>query len=86
MQFIHIDAVGEYKPGDLPPEGYNEWHEWARVQKKAGIRQERCGLCSLWRTPQEMSDSILESHNWDQYGNEVIVKSPVCLKCHAKKS
>lgn len=24
-----------YKPGDLPPTGYLEWHEWAEVQRKA---------------------------------------------------
>ena len=36
-----VCVAGEYKPGDLPPEGYLEWHEWAEVQRKAGIKQIR---------------------------------------------
>ncbi len=47
-----ILIAGEYKPGDHPPDGYLQWHEWARVQHKAGLRQRRCS-CGLWRYPQE---------------------------------
>jgi len=47
-----------YKPGDQPPEGYLEWHEWAEVQRKAGIRQQMCGRCARWKTPQELSDIV----------------------------
>lgn len=43
-----------FKPGDLPPSGYLEWHEWADVQRKAGIRQTVCTKCGIWRTPQEV--------------------------------
>lgn len=44
----------DFKPGDLPPEeGYLEWHEWAEVQRKAGIKQSVCTNCGNWRTPQE---------------------------------
>lgn len=28
-----------YKPGDLPPEGYLQWHEWAEAQRKAARQQ-----------------------------------------------
>ena len=42
-----------FKPGDPPPTGYLEWHEWAEVQRKAGIKQSMCTRCGLWRTPQE---------------------------------
>jgi hypothetical protein len=42
-----------FKAGDPPPEGYMEWHEWARVQHRAGLRQRRCWSCGLWRFPQE---------------------------------
>ena len=50
---IYIDIMPEFKPGDLPPSGYLEWHEWADVQRKAGIRQHRCKSCGKWVTPQE---------------------------------
>ena len=46
-----------FKPGDPPPEGYRQWHEWAGVQRAAGIQQVQCGACKLWRTPQEMMGS-----------------------------
>ena len=31
-----------YKPGDPRPDGYIQWHDWARVQFTAGRRQRRC--------------------------------------------
>lgn len=52
---VCVLVMPTYKPGDLPPEGYLQWHEWADVQRKAGIRQVQCPTCSLWRTPQELS-------------------------------
>ena len=45
----------KYKPGDLPPTGYLEWHEWAEVQRKAGIKQRQSAKCGLWKTPQELA-------------------------------
>ena len=42
-----------YRPGDPPPEGYSEWHEWAQTQYRAGLRQRRCQTCLRWRFPQE---------------------------------
>lgn len=44
----------DYKPGDLPPEGYLEWHAWAEVQYKAGIPQSYCSNCGKYHTPQEL--------------------------------
>lgn len=41
------------KPGDQPPQGYGEWHEWARVQYRAGLRQARCSGCGKYRFPQQ---------------------------------
>ena len=26
----------DFKPGDLPPDGYLAWHEWAEVQSRKG--------------------------------------------------
>jgi ribosomal protein S27AE len=44
-----------YKPGDPRPDGYLNWHAWAEVQDKAGLRQKRCNRCGLWRFPQELN-------------------------------
>jgi chemotaxis protein histidine kinase CheA len=41
------------QPDDPPPEGYLAWHEWARYQHRAGLRQRRCPVCCLWKFPQE---------------------------------
>ena len=70
-----------YAPGDLPPEGYLEWHEWAEVQHKAGIKQVQCGHCGLWQTPQELSTEVIEYQTKDRRGKAVTVRSPVCSKC-----
>ncbi len=70
-----------YAPGDLPPEGYLEWHEWAEVQHKAGIKQVQCCRCGLWQTPQELSDEVMEYQAEDRRGKAVTVRSPVCRKC-----
>ena len=53
LPFI-IDIVDTYKAGDPEPEGYREWHEWAKVQHKAGLRQAKCSRCGLWEFPQSM--------------------------------
>jgi len=42
-----------FKPGDPAPSGYLAWHEWARVQYRAGLRQSRCACCGCWFFPQE---------------------------------
>ena len=48
-------TVGQHwEPGDQPPSVYNDWHEWANVQHRAGLRQARCGFCGLWKYPQEL--------------------------------
>ena len=51
-----LTVAGDYKPGDQPPTGYIDWHEWAEVQHKAGLRQKECGRCGKWKYPQELSD------------------------------
>ena len=50
---IHVDIISFFKPGDPAPSGYNEWHEWAKVQCKAGLRQSQCPTCNRWYFPQE---------------------------------
>jgi hypothetical protein len=51
--FACILVMLEFKPGDMPPSGYLEWHEWARVQERAKLRQRRCRHCGRWLYPQE---------------------------------
>ena len=70
----------DYKPGDQPPEGYLAWHEWAEVQRKAGIKQVQCGRCGLWKTPQELSGQNDRCEMQSRKG-PVIVVTPVCNKC-----
>jgi len=81
MKRVYITAQRDYKPGDLPPEGYLAWHEWAEVQRKAGIKQVLCAKCCLWKTPQELSGQFVESKGTDRYGQVHMMKDPVCTKC-----
>lgn len=48
-----IDIMPIFTVGDPPPSGYCEWHEWAQVQLKGGLRQKRCRFCGLLHFPQE---------------------------------
>ena len=50
-----LTFAGAYKPGDMPPTGYIDKQDWAKVQTKAGLRQTRCANCGLWKFPQEKS-------------------------------
>ena len=51
---MHIHITPKFKAGDLPPDGYLEWHEWAAVQIAAGIWQKLCDDCDKFHTPQEL--------------------------------
>jgi uncharacterized OB-fold protein len=48
----------DYKVGDPPPEGYLEWHQWARIQMKGGLRSKKCRRCARWYFPQEMDSHV----------------------------
>lgn len=69
--------------GTLPPTGYNEWHEWAEIQHRAGLRQVQCGFCGLWKFPQELSSIKHMSRVWDSRsrGNQVMIPYRKCHKC-----
>lgn len=76
--------TGWHKPGDLPPEGYLQWHGWAEVQRKAGIKQAQCPTCKLWRTPQELSTHEVTwtiKSNGRTYNRSAFE----CAKCFAKR-
>lgn len=76
-----MTAPGNYRPGDLPPESYLDWHEWADVQRRAGIKQVECGKCGKWQTPQELSTKTMTLNARDRTGCAVEVKLPLCSKC-----
>jgi len=78
---MHILIQKEYRPGDLPPEGYLAWHEWAEVQRKAGIKQVECGRCGLWKTPQELSGDTIAFNARHKNGRSANLELPVCLNC-----
>jgi len=82
-----LTFAGDYKPGDPPPSGYFDWHSWADVQHKAGLRQVTCGMCGLWRFPQELTGKEIVSHPFKKVrGKRVVVeiRSPICKKCADK--
>lgn len=85
MNTIHLLVMPHFKPGDMPPEGYLQWHEWAEVQRKAGIKQVECPTCGLWKTPQELS---LHEVRWtltSSKGKTMEYSAFECSKCFTKK-
>jgi hypothetical protein len=85
MNHVCILMQVEYKPGDQPPDGYLAWHEWAEVQRKAGIKQVQCGECGKWKTPQELSDASITSELIDRRGRFVVAMRRICNKCSLDK-
>ena len=88
MSALHVACILEqarYKPGDQAPDGYLEWHEWAEVQHKAGLRQKQCGRCGLWRFPQQLSAEVDRAEmvmTKKRKSRRVTVQTPVCNDCH----
>lgn len=82
MKVACILEQDTYKPGDLPPEGYLAWHEWAEAQRKHGIKQVQCGKCGLWKTPQELSGQTIRWTAQSRKG-QAEHTAPVCSKCAA---
>ena len=77
----YLTVGGDYKPGDQPPTGYIEWQDWATVQHKAGLRQQQCGGCGLWKFPQELSDKYQRWTAHTRRGHPIQVIAPRCLQC-----
>lgn len=80
----HLLVMPHYKPGDLPPDGYLQWHEWAEVQRKAGIKQVVCPSCGLWRTPQELSTHEMRWTVMNGRGEPIDQSAFQCSKCFEK--
>lgn len=55
---LHIDIMPTFKVGDPAPKGYLEWHEWARVQHRGGLRQSQCTRCHHWLFPQQLDTHV----------------------------
>ena len=55
MRQAFICGTRTFKVGDPAPSGYLEWHEWANVQHKGGLRQLR-RRCGFWHFPQEVCE------------------------------
>jgi hypothetical protein len=72
---------GNPKPGDPKPEGYSLEYEWAEVQLRAGLEQVRCGRCSKYKFPQELSGLVDVTPAFDRRGKTHLIRSPVCLGC-----
>ena len=85
LRIVHITASRGYAPGDPAPSDYLGWHEWARVQARAGLRQEPCGCCGLWCFPQQLSAQTIKTTLRDRYGRSVEKEYPVCLGCAAER-
>ena len=47
-----------FKAGDPEPPGYLDWHNWAKAQHKAGLRQKRCPCCSKWLFPKQLTEHL----------------------------
>jgi hypothetical protein len=82
--WTHVLVMPTYKPGDLPPEGYLQWHEWAEVQRKAGIKQVECPTCSKWQTPQELSTREVRWTVSNRRGQTFERSAFQCAKCFEK--
>jgi hypothetical protein len=83
---VCLDVGLDFKPGDLPPDGYLAWHEWAEVQEKAGLKQVKCGKCGLFKYPQELSNETVTLRARTRLGAVVTWPEPVCIKCAANNS
>ena len=75
-----LTVAGNYTPGSQAPAGYLDWHEWAEVQHKAGLRQTECGRCGKWKYPQELSNQT-DRYEAQSRKGPVIVITPVCNNC-----
>jgi hypothetical protein len=89
-----LTVGSDHEPGDLPPGGYTDWHEWAEVQHRAGLHQVRCSRCGLFRFPQELARTEQRTVTYyrtkrdaalEQNEHTCIEDVPTCLQCAAKE-
>lgn len=80
---MHILIMPTYKPGDPEPMGYLQWHEWAAVQWKSGLRQRQCGACGRYCFPQSMSEKVVRWEAHTSAGDVMQGAEPICKACEA---
>jgi len=80
-RIIHLSWTPDYKVGDPMPDGYVDRQEWAEVQMKAGLKQEQCGGCSLWKFPFQMSDHVESLKCMTSKGEPHVLTWKYCLAC-----
>lgn len=82
-----IDVIPTFKIGDPCPEGYGARIEWNNVHARAGLKQERCGMCMLWKWPHEMNSKIHVSYasRTKRGPTNVRMESRYCLECDPKE-
>lgn len=76
-----VTYTPDFKPGDPAPSGYLDWHAWADVQAKAGLRQTQCPDCSRWRFPQQLSTQEVRWVGKDRRGRKHHLSAFRCLEC-----
>ena len=81
-----LTVTPDFQPGDPPPASYNDWHEWARIQYAAGLRQKRCAMCFKFCFPQELSGKTCVGHAQRKDGSWATTAEPVCKRCDEKAS
>ena len=71
----------DYKPGDPEPSGYLDWHAWAEVQHKAGLRQVQCPNCCRWRYPFQLSTREVSYEARTARGLRGRIADFLCMQC-----
>ena len=76
-----LTVTQQFSAGDMPPSGHLDHEEWWHVQKKAGLKQVKCG-CGKYCFPQELSGTTKVFTATNKKGKTVEV--PVCLECYKR--
>ena len=83
-----LDCGGTYKVGDPMPDGYVQRQEWAQVHMNAGLKQEQCDTCGLWKFPHELSATV--HRFWAEKRErgvftKVRMESRICKECELRQ-
>lgn len=58
MKSLNIESTPCPKQAARNAEGYLQWHAKAEKHAKAGRKQTVCGVCLLWRWPDEQCEKF----------------------------
>lgn len=82
---MKILAQNNFTVGSQPPSGYLAWHEWAEIQAKGKLTQCACGICGLWKFPQELSSKEIKSTLKTSSGKSKVLNQKICTDCDNPK-